>query len=68
MLKASKIPNDKYYHELFESLLPLNKLNGETILLKFDYKALDQLLIYLAEFGYQIFKILSEEDNHEWKI
>jgi hypothetical protein len=67
-LETSKIPKAKYYKELFEHLLPLNKLNAESISLKFEYKTLDHLLIYLAEFGFQIFKILSEEDNYEWNI
>ena len=49
-------------------MLPLNKLEGETVLLKFEFKTLDRLLIYISEFGFQIFKILSENDNYEWKI
>lgn len=68
VLNSSKIPKDKYYQALFEHLLPLNKLDDDLILLKFDYKTLDDLLIYLSEFGYQVFKILSEEDKYEWKI
>lgn len=68
VLKTSKIPKDDYYQRLFEHLFPLNKLNKETVQLKFDFKVLNQLLVYLAEFGFQIFKILSEEDNYEWKI
>ena len=68
VLDSSKIPKDKYYQGLFEHLLPLNKLDDDSIQLKFDYKTLDQILIYLSEFGYQVFKILSEEDNYEWKI
>jgi hypothetical protein len=36
--------------------------------LKFEYDMFYNLLIYLSEFGYQIFKILSEEDNYECKI
>lgn len=67
-LKVSTIPNNKYYLELFEHLFPFNRLQGETVHLLFNYKALDRLLIYLAEFGYQIFKILSEEDQYDWKI
>lgn len=68
ILKSSKIPKDKYYHVLFEHLLPLNKLEGELIKLEFDFKTCNQLLIYLSEFGYQLFKILSEEDNYDWKL
>lgn len=67
-IKTSKIPKGNYYKNLFEHMLPLNKLEGETVLLKFEFKTLDQLLIYISEFGFQIFKILSENDNYEWKI
>ena len=67
-IKTSKIPKDNYYKNLFEHMLPLNKLEGETVLLKFEFKTLDRLLIYISEFGFQIFKILSENDNYEWKI
>lgn len=68
VFSPSKIPHDKYYQSLFEHLLPLNKLDEDSIQLKFDFKTLDRLLIYLSEFGYQVFKILSEEDKYEWKI
>ena len=67
-LKTSKIPKDKYYKSLFEHLLPLNKLENEKVELKFNYKILDKLLIYISEFGFQFFKILSKIDNYEWKI
>jgi hypothetical protein len=68
ILKTSKIPKEKYYELLFEHFLPLNKLENELINLNFNYKIYENLIINLAEFGYQIFKILSEEDNYEWKI
>ena len=68
VLKTSKIPNNDYYKRLFEHLLPLNELNEETVHLKFNHKTLNQLLVYLAEFGYQIFKIFSEEDRYDWKM
>lgn len=67
-IKTSKIPKDNYYKNLFEHMLPLNRLEGETVLLKFEFKTLDRLLIYISEFGFQIFKILSENDKYEWKI
>lgn len=67
-LKVMKLSKSKYHKVLFEHLFPLNKLAGEVLPLAFDYKTLDRLLIYLAEFGYQIFKILSEEENYDWKI
>ncbi|WP_405326102.1 hypothetical protein [Leeuwenhoekiella sp. LLG6367-2.1] len=67
-LMTSKIPKDKYYKSLFENLLPLNKLVNERIELKFNYKILDKLLIYISELGFQFFKILSKADNYEWKI
>ena len=66
--EVSKIPNDKYYKDLFEFLFNKNKLEGKTILIQFDIKLLNETLVYLAEFGFQIYKILSEEDNYEWKI
>ena len=67
-LKVSKIPSDKYYRMLFEHLFPFDKLSGETLYLTFDYKSFDKLLTYMAEFGYQMFKILNEEEKHDWKI
>ncbi|ANH80914.1 hypothetical protein A8C56_07900 [Niabella ginsenosidivorans] len=66
VFKTSRLPGNEYYKMLFEFLLPLNKFEGEFIPLKFEYKVVDRILMYLAEFGYQIFKILSEEDNYEW--
>ncbi|MBU2995891.1 hypothetical protein KO500_05575 [Cellulophaga baltica] len=66
ILNSSKIPKDEYYQSLFEHLLKLNNFEGDLIQLRFDYVTLEKLLIYLSEFAYQIFKILSEEDNYEW--
>jgi len=68
LLKTSKIPKDNYYKELFEHILPLNKLEHESVQLKFEIEILNRLLKYISEFGFQIFKILSEEDKYEWKI
>ena len=62
------IPNTKYYKTLFERLFSLNKLEGESVLLKFESRTLKALLIYIAEFGFQIFKILCENDEYEWRI
>lgn len=68
-LNASKLPmNEDYYKNLFKYLMPLNNFDTELIILKFDHKILNDLLIHLAEFGYQIFKIISKEDNYDWKI
>ncbi|WP_236973038.1 hypothetical protein [Membranihabitans marinus] len=68
VLKTSKIPNNNYYRSLFEYLLPLNELKGETLILNFDFNTFTRLLGYITEFGYQIFKILSEEDDYEWTL
>lgn len=67
-LETLKVKKDNYYIELFEHLFPLNKLENEYVQIKFDYKILYKLLICLSEFGYQIFKILSEEDKYDWKL
>jgi len=67
-LNVGKIPSTKYYKSLFEHMFPLNKLTGDKVSLVLDYMSLDRLLNYLAEFGYQIFKIFSEQENYEWKI
>jgi len=67
-LKVTKIPNDKYYSSLFEQLFPNNKLEGDTIKMNFDYTTLNRSLIYMAEFGFQIFKIFSQEMEYEWKL
>lgn len=67
-LNAGKIPSTKYYKLLFEQMFPLNKLTGDKVSLALDYNSLDRLLNYLAEFGFQIFKIFSEQENYDWKI
>jgi hypothetical protein len=67
-LKVNKIPNDPYYKKLFEFLFTMNKLEGNEILLQFDIKLLNRILMFIAEFAFQIYKILSEEDNYKWKI
>jgi hypothetical protein len=63
-LKKIKIPETRYYKDLFVHLLPLNDLDNEIIVLKLDYQIIERMLKYLAEFAYQIFKILSKEDGY----
>jgi hypothetical protein len=67
-LKVSKIPNDRYYKKLFEFIFNKNRLEGTEILIQFDIKLLNRVLIFLAEFAFQVYKILSEEDNYKWRI
>lgn len=67
-LKTGKIPKDKYYTNLFHFMFPMNKLENETIELIFNYQILDKLLIYIAEFGYQLYKLICQTESIDWKI
>lgn len=60
--------NDKYYKALLNHFLPTTEIEQEIIILKFDYGIFDKLIIHIAEFGYQMFKILSQEDNFDWAL
>ena len=67
-LEVLKLSLSEYHNSLFVFLFPLNELKGDIIHLKLDYKTLDRLFIILAEFGFQMFKIFSKEENYDWKI
>jgi len=66
--KKRKIFKSNDYTNLarhFASFNPINENESEILL---DYKKIDRLIKSIAEFAYQVFKILSIERGFEWKI
>ncbi|MER2996034.1 hypothetical protein [Pontibacter populi] len=56
-IKAEKVNKTKYHLAVFNHLYNYTICNDTNWLVVLDYKKLDRLLKYVAEFGYQIFKI-----------
>ncbi len=68
IIKNEKIFKSNDYTNLarhFASFNPINENESEILL---DYKKIDRLIKSIAEFAYQVFKILSIERGFEWKI
>lgn len=68
IIKNEKIFKSKDYTNIarhFASFSPITQNEVEIVL---DYKKIDRLLKSIAEFAFQVFKILSKEKGFKWKM
>jgi hypothetical protein len=68
IIKLDKISQTDYHLAVFKDLFQLTTVSTETVHLELDYHGLSQLIDYIAEFGFQVFKILSMKENFHWDI
>ena len=68
IIKLSKVNKSEYHKEIFNYFFSFSEFDKESILIELDYKKLDMLLKNISEFAFQIFKILSIQENFNWKI
>lgn len=66
-IDLKKINKSAHHLAIFNSLFKSEILSDNLILVKLDYKIFRTLLKRFAEFAFQIFKLLSVEENLEWK-
>ncbi|MCP2042222.1 hypothetical protein [Pontibacter sp. HSC-36F09] len=67
-VKISKIKKSSYHFAVFEHLFSYTVIDDKTYHVELDYKRLERVIKYVAEFGYQIYKCFSlnkvlESDN-----
>ncbi len=65
MIKKEKIEVKKW--QIFNSIFDHEEINPETIKIKLNRSTFNLASDQLAEFGFQIFKMLSLEENMEWQ-
>lgn len=66
MIEKSKINHSNYH--IFKSLFRHSEIDEDSFQIEIDYKNLEQLIKTISEFAFQIFKILSLEENYEWQF
>lgn len=67
-IDKSKIKITDYHFEIFNHLFYADSVNDAKIKIRLGYKKLERLLKYVAEFGYQMFKLLSQPDNYPYQL
>lgn len=61
-VKISKINKSAYHFTVFEHLFNYAIIDDKTYHVELDYKRLERVIKYVAEFGYQIYKCFSLND------
>ena len=67
-IKKNKLNKSEHHFAIFKFLFNSTEIDNEYLLIELDYKKLNKLIKNLSEFAFQILKILSTEDNIEWKV
>jgi hypothetical protein len=67
-IKVNKVNKSLDHFATFKYLFDFAKLEDEILLIKLNYKQLDKVLKNVSEFAYQVYKILSEKENLEYKF
>jgi len=52
---------------IFNYLFDSKKMYDDSVLIELDYKKFEKLIKRFSEFAFQIFKLLSKEENLDWK-
>lgn len=68
IIETSKINLSNHHKDIFKSLFRYSEINKDYIQIEIDYKNLDRLIKTLSEFAFQVFKILSIEENYKWQF
>ncbi len=68
IIRIEKIKITDYHFSIFERLFDYQVIDSKNFKLKLDYYKLDILLNRLVEFGFQVFKMLSKNENLNWNI
>jgi len=68
IIKLDKISQTDYHFLVFKDLFQFTTVSTETVHLEIDYHGLSQLIDYVSEFGFQVFKMLSMKENLNWEI
>ncbi len=67
-IKKNKLNISKHHFDIFNYLFDSKTIDMEVLLIQLSYKRFEKLLKHLAEFAYQIFKILSIEESLPWEL
>lgn len=68
IISRQKINRSKYHLEILNDLFNSKRINDNSILIELDYHKFDRLIKRLSEFAFQVFKILSIEEDFKWEI
>jgi|GEM_PF-609720 hypothetical protein len=66
-IKFELINKTKHHGEIFEFLFNSNQISSNLISIELDYQKFERLIKRFSEFAYQIFKVLSVEEELEWE-
>jgi hypothetical protein len=67
VVKKSEIECSDYHFAVFEKLFDFEN-KDDKLEIQLDFKKFERLIKKLSEFGFQVFKFASIEDNFEWRV
>lgn len=68
MIDIKRISQTTHHKDIFNYLFNSKKVSEDLILIELEYRKFEKLIKRFSEFAFQIFKILSVEENQVWDI
>ena len=68
IIKIEKINKTEYHFSIFKFLFDFKEIDSKTIKIELNYHRLSKVINLVSEFGFQIFKMLSEKEELNWNI
>jgi hypothetical protein len=67
MIELKLINKSDHHSDIFNYLFNSKSISDDLLLIELDYEKFEKLIKRFSEFAFQIFKLLSIEENLEWK-
>jgi hypothetical protein len=67
-IEVELVTKSKHHKEIFQFLFNSKKTGNDLLLIELDFQKFERLVKRFSEFAFQIFKILSFEEEFDWKI
>jgi macrodomain Ter protein organizer (MatP/YcbG family) len=67
LIEFELINKTKRHGEIFKFLFNSNQISSNLISIELDYQKFERLIKRFSEFTYQVFKVLSIEEELEWE-
>ncbi len=68
IVSFDRVSKSKQHKAIFNKFFVSTSVSENEILIEFDYKKFDNIIKKISEFTFQIYKILSIEENFSWSI
>ena len=66
-IELTSINKSDHHFNIFNYLFNSKKISDDKVLIELDFKKFEKLIKRFSEFAFQVYKLISIEENLEWK-